>query len=399
MQPIGKPENQLSPVVTGVSTQNETTEGYEIQATVTIPQGYTRQQIIDVLHGPAKTFGFRYDLLDKTNKLKGRLDKVLAASVSNNIFAEIKRIARFTVEDDGTIDYLNDRSRPWVRLKMPDGGWVEWPQGVFLLSTPRRQATGTGSVVREIEAYDQLQVLADDKIETRYTVTAGTNYIEAVRELLASAGITNVNLTPSAATLPADRDWAPGTAKKAIINDLLTAINYRSLWFDELGTAVAEPYISPAERASEYVLATDNASIIQPGATDGLDLFSVPNRWVLYVSEPDREPLTAVYTNENPNSPTSTVSRGRIITDFREVDAADQATLDARAERLAFESSQAYNHVDLPTGLIPFLSDSDVVTLKHTTLGIEAKYLMTGWEMDLKAGASCLIRLRRVITI
>ena len=362
--------------------------------------GHTAEEVKAVLHGPVQQWSFRYDLLTNQNKLKKRLTNVLAASVANNALAEIKRTARFTLVDDGSIDFLKDRIKPWVRLKMPDGGWAEWPQGVFLLSTPPRVVDSTGVITREVEAYDQLQVLVDDKMEGRYTIAQGTNYIVAVKALLDSAGIVSQNLAPTSSTLPADLDWEPGTQKKVIINALLGAINYRSLWFDENGVAVAEPYVSPADRASEYSYNTDDESVILPGVKDGLDLFAIPNKWVLVVSEPDRAPLTSVYTNENPNSPTSTVSRGRTIVDVRGYEeAVDQTTLDARAQRIAFEASQVYQQIEMETGIMPMHSDSDVVILVHTALGISAKFAETSWGMELKKGAAMQHRLRRIVNI
>ena len=281
-----------------------------------------------------------------------------------------------------------------------DIDWIEWPQGVFLLSTPPRVVDSTGVITREVEAYDQLQVLVDDKAEGRYTITQGTNYIVAAKALLDSAGIVSQNLTPTSSTLPADRDWEPGTQKKIIINALLGAINYRALRFDENGVAVAEPYVSPADRASEYTYEANEESVILPGAADLLDLFAIPNKWVLVVSEPDRVPLTSVYTNDNPNSLTSTVSRGRTIVDIREYeDAADQVTLDARAQRIAFEASQVYQQVELATGIMPVHSDSDVVTLVHSGLGISAKFTEVAWEYDLRPGAAMKHKLRRVVNI
>ncbi len=362
--------------------------------------GYTAEQVKAALHSDTVMLTFRYDLLDKVNAFKKRLDNVLAGSVAYNALADIKRTARFLVEDDGTIDFLSDRIKPWVRVLMLDGGWVEFPQGVFLLTTPPRKVDSAGVITRDVEAYDLLQVLADDKVTERYTVIAGTNYIAAVRAVLDGAGLHDQNLNPTTKTLPADRDWDLGTPKLKIINDLLGAIAYRSLWMDENGCAVAQPYVSPSDRAPEYDYRDDDKSVIFPEAEQGLDPFGIPNQWILTVSEPDRPPLRSVYTNTNPNSTTSTVSRGRTITDpLRQVEAADQASLDDQAARLAFEASQVFEEVALETGIMPFHSDSDVFTLRFSALGINAKYSETEWSMDLKAGARMKHYIRRVVDV
>ena len=58
-------------------------------------------------------------------------------------------------------------------------------------------------------------------------------------------------------------------------------------------------------------------SIIFPGSIKEEDLFAVPNKWVVVVSNPERESLRSVYVNDIPASKTSTISRGRAIVDFR----------------------------------------------------------------------------------
>ncbi|CAM5794816.1 hypothetical protein [Brevibacillus borstelensis] len=362
--------------------------------------GYTAEQVIKALHAPQRTIRFRYELLDKKNQFKAHLRTVKTGRVGYHALAQIKRTASFSLREDGTINFLSDRIKPYVLLRMGDGGWTEWPQGVFVLSTPPRKADETGSVWREVEAYDLLQVLVDDKVDDRYTVKVGANYIVEVKKLLDSAGITGQNLTATDKTLPADRDWDPGTAKLHIINDLLGAINYRSLWFDEHGIAVAQPYVTPASRASEYTYRDDDKSVIFPDMEQSLDLFAVPNKWVLVVSEPDRPPLVSTYTNSNPESPTSTVSRGRTIVDYREYEeAADQSTLDARAQRIASEASQVYESVEFETAIMPMHSDMDCLTLEFTTLGISDKYIETSWEFDLRAGARMRHRIRKVVNV
>ena len=362
--------------------------------------GYTAAEVIQALHSAKRHIAFKYDWLDNTNKLKGQLTNVLAASVANNAFADIKRTANFTIRDDDTINFLTDRIRPWVRLKMPDGGWAEWPQGVFILSTPPKNIDASGVVTREVEAYDLLQLLVDDKVADRTTVTASTNYITAIKTILEAAGITQHNLTATSITLPAARDWAPGTSKLQIMNDLLGAINYRSLFFDELGYAIARPYVAPSARDSEYTYADDDLSVIFPELEQGLDLFAIPNKFVCVCSESDRVALVSTYTNTNADSLTSTINRGRTIVDYREnVEAADQASLDAIVARVAFEASQIYEQVTFSTPIMPMHSENDCLTLVFSGLGISDKYIESNWECELKVGGRHKHKIRKVVVI
>ncbi|MFF4467954.1 LamG domain-containing protein [Streptomyces sp. NPDC001599] len=277
-------------------------------------------------------------------------------------------------------------------------GYVEWPQGVFLLTSPTRKANDTGVVTRDVDAYDQLLIYRDDVVTNRYAVAAGSKYTDAIEQLLGTS--VDKNITRSALELPTTMEWEPGTPKLSIINALLNAINYESLFFDEYGTAVARPYVQPADRESEHTYATDDRSVILPDAEQTLDLFDVPNSFTLVVSDPDRPPLTSTYVNNDPGSITSTVSRGRTIVKYMpEQTAPDQATLDTAARNAAFDASQIYESITFTTGLMPIHSNADVYTLTYNDLGISAKYGEQSWSMVLEAGAKMKHTCRRSVQL
>lgn len=366
------------------------------------PNGHTAAEIANALkfRTGGRQMTFRYELLTSANVLIGELDNVISGEVDLNYLADIKRTARFRVRDNGLIDFLSDRIKPYVRVWLPPYGvsdYVEWPQGVFLLSSPAREADASDAVTRDVQAYDALQVYLDDLVTDRYTVAASASYTSTVSALLGSIA---KNITASTATVPTAKEWEPGTSKLKIINELLGAINYESLSFDEEGTAIVKPYVAPSVRTEEWTYEDSDESVMLPEVEQELDLFDIPNKWTLVVSEPDRTPITSSYTNTDPSSPTSVPRRGRTIVDFRtEQDAADQTSLDAKAARLAFEASQVYETVDFDTGLMPIHGTNDVYRLTYSTLAVDAKYSEHTWKMPLKAGATMQHSARRVVTV
>jgi len=360
---------------------------------------YTDAEVSDALTGRqgSRYMSYRYDRLDELNKYIEPIDYVLSGTVSNNALADIKRTAKFSLLDRGGLNYLKDRIRPWARLGMFDGGFVEWPQGVFLLSTPERELGTDGIVRRNVEAYDQLLVLQQDKTTDRYSIAAGVKYTDAINTLAFSF---SRSVVPSALTLPAGMEWEPGTAKLRILNDLLGAINYESSWFDEAGNLICRPYLSPADRTPGYTYAADSMSLIIGPSTQTLDLFEVPNKWVLVKSEADQVPLVGTYTNTLSTSPTSTVSRGRVIVDVRtETDAADQATLTAKAERLGFSASQIFENIKFSTASVPLHSNADVLRLNFPGLAVDAVYSEHTWDLPLAVGAAMSHTVRRVVNV
>lgn len=354
-----------------------------------------RQQLALGGFGPESAPLNSNGLLSHTGPLQ--IGKWLADDVTSDYFFHGRMddilFARAYLDDDDVAALYYSGLREGKYSKAGQN-YVEWPQGVFLLTSPTR--TADGAITREVEAYDPLQEWADDLVTDRFTATAGDRYTDVISGILGPA---KKNITPSPLELPADREWEPGTSKLSIINDLCTAINYEAMFADEWGTLVIRPYRSPSERPAEFDYRDNAVSVTLPTASLTADLFSVPNHWVLVVSDADREPLRAEYVNDNPASPTSTISRGRTITDFRtDAEAADQETLDDLVLRIAAEASQIYESVDFETVLMPIHSHGDVIRFAYDGLA-DAAYQEVNWELPLEAGATMRHTVRRIVQL
>jgi len=365
--------------------------------------GYSEESVKRQLHSVkgSRVIKFRFDLLNRHDIKIGELTADTSGIVSLNSLAQIKRTGRFKFKQNELqdVDWLNDRVQPFFMLRMHDGGWAEWPLGIFLISSPTRQEEN-GQIYRSVEAYDQSLILVEDKFDTRYRIASGTKYITAINDILNSAGIWKINILAHPGTLKRDVEFEIGTSKLEAINKLLQEINYTSIWVDENGYFTALPYILPVDKEAEYEYRNNELSIIEPGSTEELDLFSIANKWVVVTSNPDVPPLVSTYTNELATSPTSTVNRGRTIVDFRQIeDACNQATLDAYVRRIAYEASQVYGKFIFSTALMPHHSYMNSLYIEHTKFGIADKYTETSWEMQLAAGGSMSHACRKVVEI
>lgn len=362
---------------------------------------YSPAQVTAALIASSRVMYYRYKLLDlNMNFKKWLMGVVTSASITMDTTQQVMRTANITLLEDGSINYLSDRIQPFAFLQMPDGNFATFPLGVFLLSTPPRQTDTAQVITRQINGYDLTQYLVDMKTSDRYTIAAGTNYISAIQTLLSGAGITQMNLTATSLTLPTALDWAGGTAYIDIINQLLAAINYYNLWFDSSGVAQAQPYISPSMLPPGYTYQDDSNSVMSPEVNQNLDLFSVPNKWVLVVSQSDTATITSTYTNSNPNSPTSTVNRGRTIVSYDDTSTApDQATNDALVAKLAYQDSQVYETEVFETLVMPMHEAFDVIQFSYSVLGISDKFNEIGWSMNLAAGATMSHTIQRVVQV
>lgn len=363
--------------------------------------GYTQQQVDDALHGKyaSRVIKFQYNLLDLNENFKKTLNTVSSCTISMDTTAGIKRTAKMSIEDDTSINWLSDRIQPILNLKMPDGGLASWSLGIFLLSSP----TGVDAnqkVYHDVECYDELQVLNDNKVTSRYAILAGTVYYTAILSLLTSAGITKINIQQTAQTLPADKEYDPGTSYLKIIADLLSDMTFTQLWVDEYGYFTAMVYQSPAIRGVNYTYQNDQFSITYNGVQNTLDLFEVPNSWTVVASNADTSPLTSTYTNVNPSSLTSTVSRGRTIVSYTTIDTiADQPSLDAYVQKLAFQASQVYGQLKFDTAIMPMHSFDDILQVNYSYQNIFDKYEEIGWTFPCVAGGKMSHTVQKVVQV
>lgn len=360
--------------------------------------GYTYKEVKNRLISNCK-IKFEYDLLDKSEKKIGTLDNV-ECSISFESEAEIKKSANIIVNEREykNIDFLNERIRPVFCLEM-DQQWIKWNQGIFLLSSPER-VEKDGDIYRDIEAYDGLLVLKEDKVDNRYLIKAGSFYTEEIRELILSSGITKISIQESSLALSVDKEYEIGTSKLKIINDLLLSINYYSLFVDNNGFYTARKYTDPQKREYEFEYLTDKNSITTYGSSEVLDLFGVPNKFVRYVENPESGYLISTFINDKASNKLSTVSRGRNITDIASVnDIADQETLDEYVKRIANEKSQVFGGYRFSSLIMPHHTFLDCLRVRNDELGISEKVIETAWSMDLKVDALMQHTCKKVVEL
>ncbi|AXN58349.1 hypothetical protein HWB81_gp40 [Bacillus phage Wes44] len=370
--------------------------------------GYTEKEVKQVLHGAhgTRSVSFRYELLNKNNVFIRELYNVKSASIDYGVFNDIRRTAQFTIQEFAAvqIDYLSDRIRPVMVIDMPEmngkaKGKIEFPLGIFILSSPERVDEAEG-IIRNVEAYDLSLILVEDKVTDMYTVSAGTNYKDAIVTVLESAGIKDYAIADTNSVVSRDLQFEIGTSKNAIANSLATNINFTPILVDVNGTFNSNPYVLPQDRSVDYVYDDSELSIIMRGVSEDLDTFNVPNRWIIVRTNSEEEPLRSVYTNDNPDSPTSTVNRGRVIAEYRELeDVANQAALDDYTKRIASNASQVFGKSKFTTALMPMHDYHDVIQLRYSKLGIDDKYNETAWNMTLEAGGTMTHEIRKVVHI
>lgn len=359
---------------------------------------YSHSDVLKMLISD-RTINFRYELLDK-NEIKLKDLESVSGTIRFDSSQEIMGTASFVIKEIGDIDLrsVDLRIRPFFRLKHLSG-WLEYPLGTYIMSSPERARQGIG-VSQQVDCYDYSTILKEDKITSRLFIAIGTNYVTQIRSIITAAGIKKTNIETSILTVGAPLEFEIGTSKLDIINSLLTAINYEPLHFDNRGYAVSRRYIEPLNRQTEQSYQTNDISIIKNGAKQSVDTYNVPNIFVRYTNNPDGLELRSQYINDSVTSPVSTVNRGRNVVNIESVnDIADQTTLNDLVRRIAIEKSQTYDAVTLPTALMPHHSYRDCIFVGENSLGVGNKYIEYAWEMSLSVGGTMVHTLKRVVKL
>lgn len=307
--------------------------------------------------------------------------------------AEIKMSLTGSFVQNESVNWLSDR----IRAEMIIDG-VTYPIGIFLPATVRVTETETGRQIA-VEAYDQCWLVRDFSTENRVVINSGANYITAIQQLLLEAGIVLMAATPTTETLAEVRaDWEVGTSYLTIVNQLLSEINYKQLWFNSSGVAVLEPKQAPSAENIQHTLdANDVKNLIYPQIGRETDIFSAPNVFICIVTNPDKASnMVATAENDHINSPLSTRRRGRKIVSTVFLDnIASQAALEAYAKNLVTASMYAGETVEIYTGLLPGFGVADVIGLNvPDAFGVCIEH---SWEMTLSNGGQMHHTMERVV--
>lgn len=270
--------------------------------------------------------------------------------------------------------------------------------GVFLSSVVSEHEDGANRYLH-IDALDRGWIVQDSRTESRVFIPAGTNYIEAIVSVLGRAGISQIVSTPTDFVTAEDRDdWNVGTSILEIVNQLLSEISYKPLWFNGDGAAMLEPASSPSAQNIDHMLDdTKIESLLMPRISKQTNLYNKPNAFVCICSNADKEDgMVAIGENTNPQSPLSISRRGRKITQTVQVpNTPSQAALQLYADRMVTDSLTSGETITVTTALIPGFGVGDVTAIKYGDL--MAICIERNWSMDLKVGGLMSHTLERVV--
>lgn len=272
-----------------------------------------------------------------------------------------------------TIDIAESLGECYIRVYLvtnQNGLKEKWPLGTFLVQTPSSTFNGK---VRDVsmEAYTPLMELKENPPPLGYSILKGGNIMSIAYQLVRE------NVRAPVVEKTADnklfRDFVAETSDTwlSYVTDLIASAKHH-FELDEMGRILFSPKQDTASLQPVWTYSDDNSSILLPEFNMDHDLYGIPNVVeVIYSNGSDRYYSRVV--NDDENSPTSTISRGREIT-YRETDPdligdPTEMQIDEYAEKLLKEMSTLEYKITYSHGYCP-VRVGDCVRLNYSRAGL-----------------------------
>ena len=275
--------------------------------------------------------------------------------------------------------------------------------GTFLVQTP---ATSFDGKIQNIsmDAYTPLLELKEKQPPIGYAIVKSKNtendesIMEHAYKLTQEA--TRAPVVPASCDTKLVNDFVAETNDTwlSFISDLIKNAKYK-LALDELGRVLYAPEQDTASLQPVWTYDDSNSSILYPSISMDHDLYGIPNVVEVIYSNDSKQFYSKV-SNDDENSPTSTVNRGREIiyrvTDPGFVGIPTSNQLDEYAERLLKELSTIEYTITYTHGYCP-VRLGDCVRLDYKRAGlkdIKAKVI----SQSIKCEPGCPVTEKAVFT-
>lgn len=307
--------------------------------------------------------------------------EIISGNISNTA-SGLRTSADLTCKDyDETLEQ-------WIRIYLDarqDGSGELVPLFTGLSTSPERDIDGN-LITIPLTCYSVLKPCQDVLLQRGWYAPAEIN-CDAILKRLLNVTPAPVVFEENVPTLNNAIIAEAGESTLSMIEKILNAINWR-MKIDGNGTIRIIP---KAENVSVSFDALDNDSI-EPQLTTERDWFSCPN--VFRAIEDD---LSAIARDDSPNSPLSTVNRGREIW-MEETDCDlgnNESIADYAIRRLKEEQSVAFS-VEYTRRFNPELQVSDRIRLHYPRQGIDGEFEIINQNITLGFGCRTSEEVKKV---
>lgn len=274
---------------------------------------------------------------------------------------------------------LPDNGEAWIRiwLDAEQGGVEHVPLFTGLTSAPARGIDGRRESF-QVECYSVLKPADDVLTERGYYVAAEVPAPQAAARLLrVGAAPVEVEAVSNPPRLTESVVAEDGETNLTLARKILDAVGWR-IRIDGIGTIRIEPD-RDAVVATFDLTAND---VIEMSLSDECDWYSCPNVFRAISGD-----MSAIARDDNPESPLSTVSRGREIWEEEtSVTLGTNESLAAYSFRRLKELQSPARTAKYKRRFYPDVNVGDLVRINHPEIGIDGLFRIKSQDMDLTYG-------------
>ena len=338
---------------------------------------------------------YEYYIVEPTSwKDMKRIDNVIKCTISRDATAETLGSA--------TIDVTESLGECYIRvylITIQNGVTEKHPLGTFLVQTPSSSFNGKIRNV-SMDAYTPLLELKENPPPIGYSLLKEANIMDNAYRI--AKDHCRAPVVEAKCSTMLEYDFVSNTNDKWIsfLSDLIANAKY-TFDLDEMGRVLFSPKQDTATLQPVWTYSDDNSSILLPDLDLDHDLYGIPNVVEVIYSNGSKSYYAKV-VNDDPNSPISTVNRGREIV-YRETNpslnggkpSSDKHINEYATQLLrdlsTLEYTVSYTHGYCPVRL------GDCVRLNYTKAGmdgIKAKVI----SQSIKCEAGCQVSEKAVFT-
>lgn len=347
--------------------------------------------MVDWTSSMQQTFEY-YTVDPNTWKDMKPIDNVISCSISRDSDTETLGSA--------TINMLEAVGECYIRIYLvtiQNGIKDRHPLGTFLVQTPSFSFDGKTKDV-SVDAYTPLLELKENMPPIGYSILKDDNIMNSAYRICREYARAPIVEASCSDTLISDFVANTDDTWITYLSDLIRNARY-TFGLDELGRIIFLPIQETSSLQPVWTYTDDNSSILYPEITMDRDLYGIPNVVeVVYSNGAGYYYAKAV--NDSPNSPISTVNRGRVIA-YRETNPSlngspTESMIQEYAESLlrdlsTLECTVTYYHGYCPVRL------NDCVRLNYSRsglTGIKAKVV----SQTIDCESSCKVTEKAVFT-
>lgn len=337
---------------------------------------------------------FEYYIVDPgTWKDKEQIRTVISSSIDRDSSAKTLGSASFDITDIIGECYIRI-----YMITIQNGIKEKIPLGTYLIQTPSRSFDGRMNKV-SIDAYTPLLELDENQPPIGYFIPKNDNIINTGTRLVQEHARAPIISPSDSSTIPYDFISDSGETWLSYLSDFFGSAKYR-FDLDAMGRILLAKEQDTASLQPVWTYEDGQNSILYPDQSMDHDLYKIPNVVEVMYSKGSDNFFSRV-VNDDPNSPTSTVSRGREIlyrvTSPEMVGTPTKAQVDEYAEQLlrnlsTIEYTINYTHAYCPVRV------GDCVRINSTRSGltdIKAKVI----SQNIQCVPGCPVSEKAVFTM